>query len=55
MHVNDKSNSHQYDMIMYQVLVQELGLDIEFSYCTIRGESPVPAEGYYTPMKGLKS
>ena len=41
-------------MIMVQGLMQELGLDIKFSQYAIRGESPEPFEGCYTPLKDFK-
>ena len=51
MHVDDTNKYHRYYMIMGQDIMQELGIDIKLSYFMIRGKSPGPFEGYYTPMK----
>ena len=53
-HVDDIRNSNQYDRIMYQELMQKLGLDIKFSDCTVQGKSYGPYEGLCTSMKDLK-
>ena len=54
MHVYDTNKSHQYEMIMGRELIKELGIDINFSDCTITGKLPGPFGGYYTPMKDFK-
>ena len=54
MHKYDTNNSHQYEIIMVQELIQELGIDIRFSYFTVRGESPGPFEVLYTHMQGFQ-
>ena len=54
MHKYDTNNSHQYEIIMVQELIQELGIDIRFSDCTVRGESPGPFEVLYTHMQDFQ-
>ena len=51
MCVDDTNNSHWFDMIMGQEIMQELGIYVKLSDRAIRGELPGTFEGWYTPMK----